>query len=558
MRSALLLAALLLSTAAARSTAPAPAPPSPDSPLHSYVLGRYAYSSDALDEAARYFDVARAQNPSPALTRRAFDLAVAAGEKQRAFDLATQLVTAGNKEPDVALIRLAQAIDRNDWAAAQAARANLADAGYASVVGPIVDAWILYGKGERRTAIDKLDPAAFTGFARSYIAEQRAHMLAADGRYAEAASLYAELRAGTGAGISFLRAGEADARAMTGDKAGAAALLTGSDPTVVAARARLEAGKRIGALAPDPRRGIAWMMSRLASDLSRDKPVPLALLFARTGTFMAPDIAATWMIAGDVLARNGQNEAALAAYAMVPAGDALAGPAQDRRAAVLEEMGRNADAGALLTAATQRPRATADDWTRLGDWNRRGDRFDAAIAAYGEAIRVAGPDASWGLYFLRGSMNERGGHWPQGEADLRTALKLSPDEPIVLNYLGYSLLDRGEKQAEAVALVERAAKLRPGDGGVIDSLGWAQYRQGRYAEAVATLERAQALEPNDPTLVEHLGDAYWKVGRRIEARFRWRQALDLDPTEVQKKALDAKLDYGLDAAVAMAGVAKQP
>ncbi len=553
MRSAVLLAALLLTTAAAR-----PAAPQADSPLHGYVLGRYAYSADSLDDAARYFDVARAQNPSPALTRRAFDLAVAAGEKQRAFDLASQLTAAGNSDPDVALIRLAQAIDRSDWAAAQAARANLADAGYASVVGPIVDAWILFGQGQRQAALTKLDPAAFTGFARSYVAEQRAHMLVADDRFAEAAALYDQLRAGTGAGISFLRAGEADARAMAGDKAGAAALLTGSDPTVVAARARLEAGKRIGPLAPDPRRGIAWMMSRLASDLSRDKPVPLALLFARTGTFMAPDIAATWMIAGDVLARSGQNEAALVAYGMVPAGDPLASPAQDRRAAVLEDLGRNADAGALFTAATQRPRATADDWTRLGDWNRRGDRFDAAIANYAEAIRVAGADASWGLYFLRGSMNERAGHWPEAEADLRTALKLSPDEPIVLNYLGYSLLDRGEKQAEAVALVERAAKLRPGDGGVIDSLGWAQYRQGRYAEAVTTLERAQALEPNDPTLAEHLGDAYWQVGRRIEARFRWRQALDLDPTEAQKKTLNARLDYGLDAAVALAGLTKQP
>jgi hypothetical protein len=135
----------------------------------------------------------------------------------------------------------------------------------------------------------------------------------------------------------------------------------------MAARQRLQAGKRIGPLAPDPRRGIAWMMSRLASDLSRDKPVPLALLFARTGTFMAPDIAATWLIAGDVLARSGQNASALIAYATIPAGDALAGPAKDRRASVLETMGRDAEAGALLTAATQAPGASADDWTRLGD-----------------------------------------------------------------------------------------------------------------------------------------------------------------------------------------------
>jgi tetratricopeptide (TPR) repeat protein len=325
------------------------------------------------------------------------------------------------------------------------------------------------------------------------------------------------------------------------------------------ARQRLEAGKRIGALAPDARHGIAWMMSRLAADLSRDKPVPLALLFARVGTFMAPDIAATWLIAGDVLTRSGQNESALLTYDRIPAGDPLSGPAQERRATVLEAMGRDKEAGALLQAATTRSGASADDWTRLGDWHRRADRFDAAIAAYGQAIaRAGGADAGWGLYFLRGSMEERAGNWPAAQADLREALKRSPEEPIVLNYLGYSMLDRGENQAEAVALVERAAKLRPGDGGVIDSLGWAQYRQGRYADAVATLEKATALEPNDPTVAEHLGDAYWQVGRRIEARFRWRQALDLDPSTAQRKTLTAKLDYGLDAATALVGLPRQP
>jgi Flp pilus assembly protein TadD len=94
--------------------------------------------------------------------------------------------------------------------------------------------------------------------------------------------------------------------------------------------------------------------------------------------------------------------------------------------------------------------------------------------------------------------------------------------------------------------------LRPGDGGIIDSLGWSQYRQGHFAEAVATLEKAAALEPADATVTEHLGDAYWRVGRRIDARFRWRAALDLGPDAKQKKAMLAKLDYGLDAALAMA------
>ncbi len=548
------LSLLLLATAAdARQTQPV----APDSALHGYVLGRYAYADDELARAARYFDLARSQDPGqPALTRRAFDLAVASGDRTRAFALAQQLAAAGEADSDVEMVRLSDAVLRKDWKTVAAARSGLADAGYAAVVGPIVDAWVLFGRGKKDAALAKLDPAAFSGFARSYIAEQRAHMLAATGRWDEAAAAYAELRAGTGTGISFLRQGEADAMAQGGDREGALKLLQGDETTVVAARLRLEAGKRIGALAPDARHGIGWMAARLASDLSRDKPVPLALLFARVSTFLAPDVPATWLIAGDVMARSAQNDSALAAYAQIPLGDALADAAQARRAEVLEGLGRGDDAGSLLKGAVAAPGATANDWTRLGDWHRRADRFRDAVAAYDRAIALAGDDAGWGLYFLRGSMNERGGDWVASERDLREALKRSPDEPIVLNYLGYSMLDRGQGGTEATGLIERAAKLRPGDGGIIDSLGWSQYASGHYADAVESLEKAVALEPTDPTVTEHLGDALWQVGRRIEARFRWRAALVLDPSAAQKKSLTAKLDYGLDAATAMVAATK--
>ena len=529
--------------------------PGSDTALHGYVLGRYAQADDALDRAAGYFNAARGiDGQEIELTRRTFEIAVAAGNSALAFDMAGQLSNAGQRDSDIALIRLTDAVLKKDWPAADALRPGIASAGYAIVVGPIVEAWMLYARGKTGAAFARLDPAAFKGFARSYIAEQRAHMLTAAGRYAEAATAYAELGSGTGSGISFLRQGEADARAESGDREGAMKLLAGDDPTLAVARARLQAGKRIGALAPDPRRGIGWMAARLATDLSRDKPVPLALLFARMGTFLAPDVSATWLICGDVLARSGRNNTALLAYDQVPASDALAGAATPRRAEVLEAMGRESDVGTLLRAATIAPSATSEAWTRLGDWHRRNERFDDAVSAYDKAIAVAGQGAAgWNLFFLRGSMKERAGNWLAAEADLREALYRAPDEPTILNYLGYSMLDRGGNPAEAARLIERAAKLRPGDGGIIDSIGWSHFLQGRFADAVTALEQAVVLESTDPTVADHLGDAYWQVGRRIEARFRWRAALDLDPSPALMKTLKAKLDFGLDAALAMSG-----
>ncbi len=546
---------LLCSAAPGSARAIMPAEAARNSALHGYILGRYAAADNALADATRYFDAARQQDPArPVLAQRTFDMALASGDQSRAFALARQLQLAGNSSSDIAMVALADEVLRKDWPAVDRARAGLAKAGYAIVLGPIIEAWTLFGRGDRGKALSKLDPTGFTGFSRSYVAEQRAHMLAADGQWQAAATAYAEQRETAGSGISFLRQGEADALAMAGQRDAALAVLTGDDAATVASRARLQAGKRIGPLAAEPRRAIAWATARLATDLSREKPVPPALLFARVATFLAPDMTATLVVAGDVLLRSGLPAEALVAFCRVPAGDSLAAVARARQAEALEALGQGREAGAMLAAATTAADADADDWSRLGDWHRRADRFGDAGAAYGKAIAAAGQDAPWSLYFLRGSMAERAGNWPAAEADLREALKRSPDEPVVLNYLGYSALDRNVNLAEANQLIARAAQLRPADGGIIDSLGWSHYRAGHYADAVAALEQAVLLEPADPTVFDHLGDAYWRSGRRIDARFRWRVAIDLDPDAGLKSALQAKLDYGLDAAIALAAV----
>lgn len=545
-------AALLLALTASPAAA---APHTADSPLHGYVLGRFAAADDRLAEAARYFDAARLSDPADAaLAKRAFDLAVAAGDEKLALALANRLAAAGQDDSTVALVRLADAIKRRDWRVVDTVRPGLADAGYAAVVAPVIEAWTAYGRGKAEAGLAILEPASFTGFARSYIAEQRAHMLAADRRWSEAATAYSQLLAGSTGGAHFLRVGEADALQQDRRGVEAARLLAAApaEPAIVAARARLAANKRIGALAADPRAGVAWLCARLAVDLSRDKPVSLALVFARVATFLDPGNGATWLVAGDVLARGERGTAALDAYARVAEADALGPTARARRAAVLADTGAGDAALSLLTATTARPAATADDWARLADWYRKADRHPEAAAAYGEALARAGDAAGWSLWFLRGSSREQAGDWTAAEPDLRAALQRAPDEPVVLNYLGYAMLDRGQAIPEAQGLIERAAKLRPDDGFIVDSLGWAYFRTGQFDRAVATLERAVAAEPGDPTINEHLGDAYWRLGRRIEARHRWRASLDLEPSAAQRVSVTAKLDYGLDVALAMA------
>ena len=93
------------------------------------------------------------------------------------------------------------------------------------------------------------------------------------------------------------------------------------------------------------------------------------------------------------------------------------------------------------------------DWTRLGDLYSALDRYEEAAAAYGEALalRPTRPDGQpeWALWLLRGGALDQAGHWPQAKAALEAAYKLAPDQPVVLNYLGYAQLERRENMAEA-------------------------------------------------------------------------------------------------------------
>jgi Flp pilus assembly protein TadD len=131
------------------------------------------------------------------------------------------------------------------------------------------------------------------------------------------------------------------------------------------------------------------------------------------------------------------------------------------------------------------------------------------------------------------------------EADFIKALDLEPEQPLVLNYLGYTWIEKGRHIEKAHKMVEKAVTLRPNDGYVVDSLGWVLYKLGQYSKSVKHLERAVELRPQDPTINDHLGDALWKVGRQIEARFQWRHALAFKPDNQLETKLRAKLLNGL-------------
>lgn len=183
----------------------------------------------------------------------------------------------------------------------------------------------------------------------------------------------------------------------------------------------------------------------------------------------------------------------------------------------------------------------------LGNIMRARKRYAEAIPYYDQALAlITKPERRhWVYYYARGTCYERIKNWEAAEADLEKALSLYPDQPLILNYLGYSWIDQGRKLKEGMAHIEKAVALKPDDGYIVDSLGWAHYMQGNFDEAVRYLERAVELKPDDPVLNDHLGDALWRVGREREARYQWDQALSLKPEPEDEVKIKKKLEAGL-------------
>lgn len=306
---------------------------------------------------------------------------------------------------------------------------------------------------------------------------------------------------------------------------------------------------------PTPREMAAQALLAPASELLAQKQDQVALAYLRMALRLDPARGEAWLLLGDVLSAAGDGPGARAAYAQPSPGTAQFVQAHDKLAWSLQAAGDKE--AAVKTARETLAAAPGDQDAKvtLADLLRSDERYaDSAVLLDG-LIAAQGAAADWRLLYMRAVDLQESGRWPEAERDLLTALKLRPDEPELLNFLGYSWVDRGERLKEALAMVQKAVDLDPRSGAILDSLGWAYFRLGDFKTAVEKLESAIVLEPGDPDVNDHLGDAYWRIGRQIEARFQWRRVLTLEPSDKLKASALSKVAGGLAPAVTAAVVA---
>jgi tetratricopeptide (TPR) repeat protein len=554
------LAGLLLALLVA---VPSIAAPSIETTSGAYLAGRHAQETRDYAAAATWFEGALKSDPaSPELISRTFLMEASQGRFERARQLAQQELTLDSSDAVAELILLIDRIKAGDKAGALARAEALPGDGVHRYLGPLALGWTRMAVGDLAGADDALRRLEkFNGFAPleyyqlGLLYDFAGRPDTAEENFKKTLEVTGQLNWRlTDAMANFYerhgRADEADALYQRFIKDNAGSELAESVLT-----------RKPAELPPPPlinsaENGLAEALFDLASVVNQPESIDLALLYSRCAIQVRPHLPLAQLLLSDVLSAQNKPEESLAILAEIPPSSPYSWSARLRVAADLEMLDRTEEAIAQLKRMSAESPTRAGAEMQLGDLLRGKKRFSEAVEAYDEAIKrlsAAGMPERWSLYYSRGIALERSGQWKPSEADLLHALELKPEQPLVLNYLGYSWIDRGENLQRGLKMIEKAVELRPEDGYIVDSLGWAHYRLGDYSSAVEYLEKAIELVPEDPTINDHLGDAYWQSGRPSEARFQWRRALQFGPEADEVKPIEAKLDRGLVSPVRAGG-----
>jgi tetratricopeptide (TPR) repeat protein len=520
-----------------------------------YLAGREALADMRNEDAARYFnDAAIGDWDNPILVERSFIAHAAAGQITDSARVARHLLELGAPNDLATLVLGVEALKDRRYAAAVRALEDVGGDTYAGIAGSVLRAWALAADGKLQQANEELDGIAEGGL-EDFLVFHRALMADVSGRSADALELgkraydadpfvariveaYTRMLGNAG------RFDEAEKVLADYAKQGL------SHPLVTAVKAKIDLKQRPGVFAPNVQAGAAELFHSIGVALAREGTGDIAAVFLQLGMYLDPAADVIDIVYAQMLDAAGQHELANAIYEELPATSPLKPMAVVRVAENLDALGDPEEALRRLGNIVATNPNDLEALSVLGDMQRSAKKYVEAAETYTKALAVSGGESpgDWRFYYVRGISYERAKEWPKAEADFKKALSLNPNQPQVLNYLGYSWVDQGINLLPALDMIQRAVAAAPNDGYIIDSLGWAYYRLGRFEEAVQQLELAVQLRSTDPEINDHLGDAYWQSGRKLEARFQWNIASSVDKEGAVKERVAIKLKDGLEAA----------
>lgn len=525
-----------------------------------YLAAHIAQADNDLDNAITYYKQALAFDPDDASLQQSLMLSlIAQGRFEESLPYADKL----KEVPDVERFsRLALAIDsfrKKDFTKAEYWLKLSLESDLDRLISGVMTGWAKEGAGhgeEAMTYVDKLEGPEwfdlFKSYHRALIADAAGLTDKADAAYSATVQ---NVAAGGAAPETWLRCAQSYAGflARKGDKDKALSILDQAETfapgkiEIAALRAKITKGEKIEPLVAGPSDGAAEILLDLATALNRGGGEPFVRLYLEYALALKPDSDAALVQLASVAEQMKDSQKAIDLYRRIPDTSPLKEVSELQLGLNLADLDKKDEAIAHLKTLVEAHPDDMRGYLALGGVYSSKEDFRAAADLYDHAVSILKTPkaADWNIFYQRGIAYERLKEWPKAEPNFRKALELNPDQPQVMNYLGYSWVDRGMNLQEGLAMIQKAVDLRPSDGYIVDSLGWAYYQLGKYDDSVREMERAVSLKPEDPVLNDHLGDAYWRVGRKLEATFQWAHARDMKPDPELLASVQQKLLKGL-------------
>ncbi len=520
----------------------------------SYLAARHAsVERDANSASAFYLSALRTDPKNNELLDRAFISSVADGNIDEAVKLAERILTIDKSNRVARLVVGVQNLKLKKYAAAQLNINQSIRGPITDLVATLLSGWAIYGTGDVKAAVASIDKLTGPDWYPIFKDLHSGMMLDLAGKEKDAGT---RLERAYKLDNSMLRVAESYARWLSRNKDDAAAsgIYEAFDkklarhPLVQEGLRETKAGKKMPPLVDSPQAGAAEALYGIGASLTRRGGEDLALVYLQLALYLAPNHPLALLSLADLYESVKKPQMAIKIYERVPSNSPLKRNAQIQLATDLDSADRSDEAIKILKNVTAEDPKDLEAIMALGNIERGRKKFADCAVTYSLGVDVlpANSDKANSIYYYyRGICEERSKQWSKAEADMRKALELQPEQPHVLNYLGYSWIDQGVNLDEGMKMIKRAVEQRPDDGYIVDSLGWAYFRIGNYEEAAKNLERAIDLKPEDPTINDHLGDAYWRVGRTLEAKFQWSHARDLKPEPDELPKIEAKIENGL-------------
>jgi tetratricopeptide (TPR) repeat protein len=550
--------------------APNPRDISRATPSGNYLAARQANQDRDADAAASYYRAAlRSDQRNADLLEQSFYAVLAGGDIDEAVRLGDRLLQLDRNNRNAHLVLGVRSLKQKQYKDAKAHFAQAMRGPVNDLTGALLSAWTSFAANDAKGAIDAIDKVSgpewysiFKDMHAGLILDLANNKKDAAKRLERAYKLDATALRIMQAYAGFL--------SRNGSHDEAARMYEEFDkqlpryPLTVEALSQLRRDEQLPRMIDTAQAGAAEALYGLGAAFGRrEQELSLAnrgLAYLQLALYLEPTHALSLLSLADLYEAMKKPELAIKTYERVPAASPLKRNAEIQMGIDLDSLDRTDEARKHLEKLIAAKPDDIEATIALANILRERKVYDGCADNYGKAInQLANPtEPNWTLFYFRAICFERAKQWPKAEADFKRALELHPDQPHVLNYLGYSWIDQGIHLDEGMNMIKRSVEQRPDDGYIVDSLGWAYYRIGNYDEAVKNLERAVALKPVDPTINDHLGDVYWKVDRGLEAKFQWSHARDLMPEPDELATIEQKLKSGLNESSAAADKPKKP